>query len=336
MAFPVGGPIGVHRSRLQKLLDLDPMSGDSIRFIIETHDESTARFASVCRFLFERERGVARSASCQAERGSNVMPTRFWPGSIDYNASISANYRAGRALSRESADAWRHAVEPFMPKTASLTILDLGAGTGRFSPLLAGFPGARVIAVEPSRSMLAVAVRQNPAATIAYLAGSGEAIPLRERSCDVAWMSHVFHHVRDRAECASELRRVLRSAGRVLLRGTFGDRLDGFPTLFEFFPGARQICKELPTVAETVAVFEVEEFTLEAHRKVEQRTCGSLRKFFERTRRRADTSLALLADEEFEAGLASLAEAAAQESEPTPVFETVDLLVFRTHARRTI
>jgi SAM-dependent methyltransferase len=193
--------------------------------------------------------------------------------------------------------------------------------------------GARIIEVEPSLDMLRVAIRQRPFDTIGYIAGSAEAIPLRYGCCDVAWLSQMFHHVRERAVCASELRRVIRSEGRVLVRGTFADRLDGFPTLFHFFPGARRICDDLPTLDETSAVFRGENFTLEAHRRIQQRTCASLREFAARASKRADTSLALLSDDEFYSGLAALREAAAQESEVAPVVETVDLLVFqRNHS----
>jgi SAM-dependent methyltransferase len=200
--------------------------------------------------------------------------------------------------------------------------------------MLAELSGARIIEVEPSLNMLRVAARQRLVDTIRYIAGSAEAIPLRYESCDVAWLSHVFHHVRERAACASELRRVVRSEGRVLVRGTFADRLDGFPTLFRFFPGARRICEDLPTIGETSAVFRGEKFTLEAHRRIQQRTCASLREFAARASKRADTSLALLSDDEFDSGLAALQEAAAQESEVSPVVETVDLLVFQRHHSR--
>src|SRR5918995_1192178 len=129
----------------------------------------------------------------------------------------------------------------------------------------------------------------------------------------------------ERTACVSELRRVVRSEGRVLVRGTFADRLDGYPTLFRFFPGARRICEDLPTIDETSAVFRGEKFTLEAHRRIQQRTCASLREFAARASKRADTSLALLSDDEFDSGLAALQEAAAQEAEVSPIVETVDL-----------
>lgn len=255
---------------------------------------------------------------------------RFSAGAVDYEGSLSANYAAGRALSDHAAAAWRMAIEPFIPRTPAATILDLGSGTGRFSALLADCHGSRVIGVEPSDGMLRAAGQHDRRSNIVYIRALAEGIPLHDRSCDMAWMSQVLHHVRDRAACAHELRRVIVPGGRVLVRGTFGDRLDGFPTLFRFFPGARRICEDLPTIEEAKIVFNSAGLAVEAHRQVDQETCGSLREFAERARKRADTSLALLSDSEFQVGLTAAERAAAEESEPAHVRETLDLLVFRT------
>jgi ubiquinone/menaquinone biosynthesis C-methylase UbiE len=252
---------------------------------------------------------------------------RFLPGVIDYNGVIAENYRAGRALSSETAETWRRAIERFVETAPPLIILDLGAGTGRFSGLFAESFQAQVIAIEPSRSMLAAGGQRSP--RVAYAAGIAECLPLRDQVCDVAWLSQVFHHIRDRRACARELRRVIRPGGRVLIRGTFGDKLDGFPTLFRFFPRTRLICESFPTTKEATVIFEGEKFVLEAARRIEQRTCGSLREFAKRTCLRADTALALIPDEEFAQGLAVLQETGARERNPTPVMETLDLLVFK-------
>ena len=147
-------------------------------------------------------------------------------------------------------------------------------------------------------------------------------------SCDVAWLSHVWHHVRDRQACVGELRRILRRDGYVIVRGTFGDQLDGFPTLFHYWPAARDICQQLPTIAETVSDFAGHAFVVHERRRVRQITCGSLQEFAGRTKLRADTALALISDVEFLRGQTALEEAAAVERVPEPVVETIELLVF--------
>jgi ubiquinone/menaquinone biosynthesis C-methylase UbiE len=86
--------------------------------------------------------------------------------------------------------------------------------------------------MEPSKGMLAVANRGEQLRNLAYAAGAAECIPLRRQSCDLAWLSHIWHHIRDHQACGRELRRIVSRGGHVLVRGTFGDQLDGFPTLF--------------------------------------------------------------------------------------------------------
>jgi ubiquinone/menaquinone biosynthesis C-methylase UbiE len=176
--------------------------------------------------------------------------------------------------------------------------------------------------------MRRLAARDAHPTTVAFVGGSAELIPLRDQSCDVAWLSQMLHHVPDRAACAAELRRVVRPTGRVIVRGTFAESPDGFPTLLHFFPGVREIFKDLPAVDETVATFKAHDLHLETHRRVTQQICGSLREFAARNRLRADSSLALLSDEEFETCQTALEDAAAAESQAEPVFETLDLLVF--------
>jgi SAM-dependent methyltransferase len=257
------------------------------------------------------------------------VPPRFSPGAIDYDGPMSANFRAGRALASDTSRTWLSAAASFIETARTRAILDLGAGTGRFSGILAERFQARVIALEPARGMLAAAAAVPLSTRVDFVAGTAEQLPLRDKSCGVAWLSQVYHHVRDHRACARELHRVLEPSGRVLIRGTFGDRLDGFPTLFRFFPGTRRVCEDLPDTGRTKTIFEAAGFTLDADQRIQQTTCAGLREFTERARLRADTALALISDDEFERGMAKLGNAAAGEDAPIPVVETLDLLVFR-------
>ncbi len=234
---------------------------------------------------------------------------------------MSVNYKAGRALSPETAATWTEIVVPFVRQGTNSRILDLGAGTGRFSELFARTFDVDVIGVEPSTAMLTAKSGSAQPKRVACVAGAAEAIPLRDQSCDLAWLSQVWHHIRDQQACARELRRVLASDGRVFVRGSFGDWLDGFSTLFRFWPGTREICRQLPTIQHTVDVFKENGFVFAKHRRVDQATAASLREFAARTRFRADTSLALISDAEFQEGQAAIEAAAAQEQVATPVVE---------------
>jgi ubiquinone/menaquinone biosynthesis C-methylase UbiE len=157
-----------------------------------------------------------------------------------------------------------------------------------------------------------------------------EQLPIRDSSCDLAWMSQVLHHLPDRPACARELRRVLRPGGHLLIRGAFGDHVDGFPGFFRFWPRTREVVEQMPTTVDATAIFAAAGFELREHRRITQQTCASLRECAERSRGRADTSLTLISDEEFYAGLAALEEAAALETTPTPVQEIIELLIFQS------
>jgi ubiquinone/menaquinone biosynthesis C-methylase UbiE len=252
---------------------------------------------------------------------------------IDYDGRMSAGYESGRALSTEAADTWAKIVAPFVRHDEGFRILDIGVGTGRFAALFARAFKAQVIGVEPSKGMLTVATRGDKLANLAYVASAAECIPLRSESCDLVWLSQVWHHIRDHRACGRELRRVVVSDGAcVLIRGAFGDQLDGFPTFFRFWPSTQEICQQLPIIRQTVDALETNGFVLAEHRRVRQVTAISLSEFAKRTQLRADSALALISDSEFQVGQMAIEESVALETQPEPVIETIELLVFRANA----
>jgi ubiquinone/menaquinone biosynthesis C-methylase UbiE len=254
------------------------------------------------------------------------MNRGFFPGSVDYEGPMSRDFNSGRALSSHSLAVWRAALEPHIGRANN--ILDLGSGTGRFAVLIAEWFDTMVVGVEPAAGMREVAAISGRHAKVFYVAGRAEQLPLREMSVTAALLSNVYHHVADRQSCASELHRVLRPSGRVLIRGAFAERL-GKITMFDYFPEAKAVCEQFPTMEETVRTFTESGFKFETTERVVQQTCSGLKELAARTRLRADTTLALMTDEQFSSRQAALEAAADRETEPTPVFDTLDLLVLR-------
>ena len=72
-----------------------------------------------------------------------------------------------------------------------LTVLDLGSGTGRFTPMLADTFGGPTYGVEPSARMRQVAAG-HPG--VSYLPGSAERIPLGDGTCDLVVMFLMLQH----------------------------------------------------------------------------------------------------------------------------------------------
>lgn len=98
--------------------------------------------------------------------------------------------------------------------------LDIGAGIGA-GALPAAARGARVIAVEPTpymRRALGVRCRlSGHGDRIEIVDGSAERLPVDDASIDVAWAVNTMHHWLDPEVAASEIARVLRPGGRVVL-----------------------------------------------------------------------------------------------------------------------
>jgi ubiquinone/menaquinone biosynthesis C-methylase UbiE len=249
---------------------------------------------------------------------------------VDYDARLHRVYRTGRTLSADTGRIWMDAIGRHLPHArAGLTILDLGAGTGRFARLLADAFAADVVAVEPSAGMRAEAERHSAHPRIVYREGGATAIPAPDATFDCALLSMVIHHVGDVGACARELHRVVRPGGLVFIRNVFSGRLDGVP-YFEFFPTARALDEaRLPTVESIRAAFVAERFAFVALDTLAQPIDPSLRAHCARIEQRAISTLELVSDAEFAEGLARMRDAAEHEAVPTPVVERVDLLVLR-------
>ena len=92
---------------------------------------------------------------------------------------------------------------------AGKTVLDLGAGTGKFTKVLLT-TGARVIAIDPVMPMLARLRRDVPGAEA--LVGDAQHIPVASGTVDAVLCAQSFHWFATTAAVA-EIRRVLKSGG---------------------------------------------------------------------------------------------------------------------------
>lgn len=90
----------------------------------------------------------------------------------------------------------------------SSRVVDLGAGTGKFTRLL---PGS-VVAVEPIEGMRRQFVAAVPGVPV--VAGVAEAIPLADECVDAVTVAQAFHWF-DTDRSLAEMRRVLRPGGRL-------------------------------------------------------------------------------------------------------------------------
>jgi SAM-dependent methyltransferase len=106
-------------------------------------------------------------------------------------------------------DAVRWCVAPLGRAVAGLRVLDLGAGTGKLTALLAQL-GADVTAVEPDAAMLGELRRSLP--SVRALRGPAEAIPLADGSVDAVLCAQSLHWF-DLSRAVPEIARVLTAGG---------------------------------------------------------------------------------------------------------------------------
>ncbi len=104
-----------------------------------------------------------------------------------------------------------------------LRVLDLGAGTGKLTAVLAGL-GVDVVAVEPDPAMLAELRRALP--QVATIIGDAEAIPLLDASVDAVLAGNAMHWF-DMDVAGPQIARVLAPGGTLAgLWNLFDDRVE--------------------------------------------------------------------------------------------------------------
>ncbi len=136
--------------------------------------------------------------------------TTIHPTAAEGFSSAAAAYERGRpGYPAESVD-W---LVERLGISASSTVLDLAAGTGKLTRMLVP-SGARVVAVEPVAKMRSVLTELVPGAVVRD--GTAEAIPMEDGSADVVTVAQAFHWF-NLDEALPEIHRVLKPAGTLAL-----------------------------------------------------------------------------------------------------------------------
>ena len=135
-----------------------------------------------------------------------MPPTTYDNVAPHYDAAI-------RPLERWFLSRLRQRALSLLPKDTR--ILEVGAGTGLnfvFYP-----KGAKGVASEPSREMLRIAAGKKRPQDVRLVQGCGEQLPFREDSFDAALATLVFCSVSSPQQTFTELRRVVRPGGAIVL-----------------------------------------------------------------------------------------------------------------------
>lgn len=109
---------------------------------------------------------------------------------------------------------WRRSVLKRVAPKAGQAILDLAAGTGASSAVFAK-PGVRVIAADFSKGMLEEGRRRHP--NLEFVFADATALPFTDNEFDAVTMSFGLRNVVDVPKALSELFRVTKPGGRVVI-----------------------------------------------------------------------------------------------------------------------
>jgi len=117
-------------------------------------------------------------------------------------------------LSLGQARYWRRAVVRAVDPAPGRSILDVAAGTGTSSTPFAE-AGADVVACDFSQGMLAVGRQRQPA--LSFVAGDATHLPFADASFDAVTISFGLRNVTDTGSALSELLRVTKPGGRLVV-----------------------------------------------------------------------------------------------------------------------
>jgi 2-polyprenyl-3-methyl-5-hydroxy-6-metoxy-1,4-benzoquinol methylase len=138
---------------------------------------------------------------------SRAYHERLWEGVPEGLAPTDASIRGAFLLERLAEETDRAG--------RALRVLDVGCADGHFAALLAA-RGAEVVALDVAEEPLRRARASRPDLDFRLVQPEAP-LPLEDASFDLIWAGETIEHVADTSGWMSELRRVLRSGGLLVL-----------------------------------------------------------------------------------------------------------------------
>lgn len=141
------------------------------------------------------------------------MSDREWHEVIDAMEEIAPYYeRVNRLITFGMVDRWRKAVARLARDDD--VVLELGSGPGNFTRHLMA---KKIFCVEPSKELLKLSKEAVDADRVTLVRGVGERVPLADCSVDKVFCVFSFRDFYDRGASATEMNRVLKDGGEVMI-----------------------------------------------------------------------------------------------------------------------
>lgn len=154
-------------------------------------------------------------------------------------AAIAPKYDLNNRLHSMGRDqAWRRAAVKLADVRPGDTVLDVACGTGDLALAFSRAGVARVLGVDFTYDMLAIAKNKPPAAgnTVpGYQAGDAMRLPIADQSVDVVSIAFGIRNVVNPALAIGEFSRVLRPGGRLVILEFSQPNNTGFRRIYHFY-----------------------------------------------------------------------------------------------------
>ncbi len=125
------------------------------------------------------------------------------------------------ASAEESFQAYKHYSLALLDLQPGQHVLEVGCGTGADAQMMAQrvAPGGRVVAVDGSRHTIAVAQQRAAGCSLPleFQVADAHRLPFADDSFDASRADRIFMHLESPAQALSEMQRVTRPGGRVLV-----------------------------------------------------------------------------------------------------------------------
>lgn len=223
----------------------------------------------------------------------------------DYSR-IAQSYDRYRDISPSSLRLWLKTIIQCGKITSNSRVLDIGCGTGRLTIPLQQMTQAEIYGLDLSKEMLEKAKSKRGADEIHWVLGDAKALPFPEKFFDCTFMCLVLHHIDDKAQAIKEMHRVLKHGGRSLIWTSPHQQIKGF-LLNEFFPSLQKIdLNRFPSIPVIESLMESVGYANIRTEIVAFQEQILTSRYIEMVRNKYISTLCLLSEDEFSAGLEKL------------------------------
>ena len=131
---------------------------------------------------------------------------------------IAGTFDRSRSISENNLRMWLDPIAENYPGLFDLKVVDLGCGTGRFTLPLAYWYGCDVVGVDFSEEMLSIARSKDSENKVHWKRQDVERLSFEAESFDIAFMSHLIHHLESPGQFLANCLRLLRKTGAIYIR----------------------------------------------------------------------------------------------------------------------